>query len=78
MGESVFRKKTAIWTLSDASGPMDATNKTTTMSTAFGKQGNTSFLRHCEFLENAYSKLQSDRQSSLSSDPEEEQFQMGP
>ena len=51
--------------------PMEVINKITAMSPTTGKK-ETSFFRLCGFLENAYSRLQSDGKPSLSSDPEEE------
>lgn len=56
---------------------MDLVSKITDMFLPTSKKS-TKFFRHCGFLENARSKLQSDCQPSLSSDPEEEWFQMGP
>ncbi|GAB0177285.1 hypothetical protein GRJ2_000193700 [Grus japonensis] len=44
--------------------PMDVTNKIAAMCPATNKE-ETSFLRHCGFLENAYPKLQYDRKPSL-------------
>ncbi|KAK4825628.1 hypothetical protein QYF61_001413 [Mycteria americana] len=57
---------------------MDVINKITAMPPPTSKEETQAFLGICGFLENAYSKLQSDHKLSLSRDPEEGQFQMGP
>ncbi|GAB0208490.1 macrophage immunometabolism regulator, partial [Grus japonensis] len=52
--------------------PMDIINKTAAMSPPTNKKGNTGLLRHCGFLANARSKLQSHCKPSLPRNLEEE------